>query len=159
MSPEPGTLASRIALAAHPCGAAEGEARLTDWLADLAATPGGNTLTELFADHPAVKALIAVFANCAPYLWTLAREDPARLAGLLQSAPDARFEDILAGAAREAAALRTDAELMTLLRRMKAEAALLIALADTGGAWPVTQVIAALTKLADAAVTIAVRHL
>ena len=41
---------------------------------------------------------------------------------------------------------------MRLLRRMKAEGALLIALADIGGVWPVMRVTAALTALADAAV-------
>ena len=48
---------------------------------------------------------------------------------------------------------------MRLLRRMKAEAALLIALADIGGVWPVMRVTAALTALADAAVGAAMRHL
>ena len=48
---------------------------------------------------------------------------------------------------------------MQLLRRMKAEASLLIALADIGGVWPVMRVTAALTELADAAVGAAVRHL
>ena len=48
---------------------------------------------------------------------------------------------------------------MRLLRRMKAEASLLIALADIGGVWPVMRVTAALTELADAAVGAAVRYL
>ena len=41
---------------------------------------------------------------------------------------------------------------MHLLRRMKAEAALLIALCDIGGVWPVMRVTAALTDLAVASV-------
>ena len=41
---------------------------------------------------------------------------------------------------------------MALLRRLKAEAALLIALADAGCVWPVMRVTAALTRLADTAV-------
>src|SRR5262249_38962561 len=45
------------------------------------------------------------------------------------------------------------------LRRMKAEAALLIALADIGGLWPVTQVVERQTTLADAAVGAAVDYL
>ena len=40
-----------------------------------------------------------------------------------------------------------DAEAMRLLRRMKAEAALLIALADIGGVWPVMRATRALTDL------------
>ncbi len=46
---------------------------------------------------------------------------------------------------------------MQLLRRMKAEAALLIALADIGGVWPVMRAAHALTDLADTAVDAAVR--
>ena len=48
---------------------------------------------------------------------------------------------------------------MQLLRRMKAEAALLIALCDIGGVWPVMRVTAALTDLAVAAVQMALRFL
>ena len=46
---------------------------------------------------------------------------------------------------------------MRVLRRMKAEAALLIALTDIGGVWPVMRAARALTELADAAVDAAVR--
>ena len=45
------------------------------------------------------------------------------------------------------------------LRRAKAEAALLIALADIGGIWPVERVTRALTEFADAALGAAVRYL
>ena len=48
---------------------------------------------------------------------------------------------------------------MRILRRMKAEAALLIALADIGGVWPVARVTAALTAVAETALGAAVRHL
>ncbi len=56
-----------------------------------------------------------------------------------------------------AAASETD--VMQLLRRMKAEAALLIALCDIGGVWPVMRVTAALTDLAVGAVQSALRYL
>ena len=48
---------------------------------------------------------------------------------------------------------------MYLLRRLKAEAALLIALCDIGGVWPVMRVTAALTDLAVTAVQSALRFL
>ena len=48
---------------------------------------------------------------------------------------------------------------MRLLRRMKAEAALLIALADIGGVWPVMRAARALTEVADTAIVAAVRFL
>ena len=47
---------------------------------------------------------------------------------------------------------------MRLLRRMKSEAALMIALCDIGGVWPVMQVTAALTDLATASVQMALRY-
>src|SRR5258708_350239 len=47
---------------------------------------------------------------------------------------------------------------MRLLRHMKSEAALLIALCDIGGVWPVMAVTAALTDLAVAAVQAALRY-
>ncbi len=52
-----------------------------------------------------------------------------------------------------------EAEAMAALRRMKSEAALLIALTDLGGVWPVMQVTKAVTKLAETAVGAAVRFL
>ena len=48
---------------------------------------------------------------------------------------------------------------MVTLRRMKAEAALLIALCDIGGVWPVMHVTKALTDVAVAAVQCAIRFL
>jgi glutamate-ammonia-ligase adenylyltransferase len=150
-------LAKRIAL--PPAAAGADDARVAAWLADMADRPTAAALAQLFADHPAVNGLIAGFSAGAPYLWDLVRVDPARLLTLLRSDPDLRFEHILAGAARSAAATADEAGTMALLRRLKAEAALLIALADAGGVWPVMRVTAALTRLADTAVSLAVRHL
>ena len=48
---------------------------------------------------------------------------------------------------------------MRLLRGMKSEAALLIALCDIGGVWPVMRVTAALTDLAVTSVQSALRFL
>ena len=56
-------------------------------------------------------------------------------------------------------AASSEADVMQLLRRMKSEAALLIALCDIGGVWPVMQVTAALTDLAVASVQSALRYL
>jgi glutamate-ammonia-ligase adenylyltransferase len=60
---------------------------------------------------------------------------------------------------QEVLAASGEAEMMRLLRRMKSEAALLIALCDIGGVWPVMQVTAALTELAIASVQSALRYL
>ena len=60
---------------------------------------------------------------------------------------------------KAAAAAKGAAPLMRVLRRAKAEAALLIAGADIGGVWPVARVTAALTEVADNALAACVRHL
>ncbi|WP_163327120.1 hypothetical protein, partial [Enterobacter ludwigii] len=51
------------------------------------------------------------------------------------------------------------ATVMRLLRRMKAEAALLIALCDIGDVWPVMRITGALTDVAVTAVQCSVRYL
>ncbi|MCC8943204.1 bifunctional [glutamine synthetase] adenylyltransferase/[glutamine synthetase]-adenylyl-L-tyrosine phosphorylase, partial [Bradyrhizobium sp. Arg68] len=60
---------------------------------------------------------------------------------------------------REVVAAGSEADVMQLLRRMKAEAALMIALCDIGGVWPVMQVTAALTDIAVTSVQSALRYL
>ena len=65
------------------------------------------------------------------------RPRAAAAAALLQADPDQHLAALLAGARPQRRARKDEAEAMRLLRRMKAEAALLIALADIGGVWPV----------------------
>jgi glutamate-ammonia-ligase adenylyltransferase len=153
------TLARRIAAAPRLLAENEARARVTGWLAEISHDPAGKTLKRLLADHPMLNSVLAGIAEGSPYLWELARADPVRLAILFKSDPERRFATILADATRAIAATDDDAAVMRLLRRMKSEAALLIALADIGAVWPVMRVTAALTELADAAVGAAVRHL
>jgi [glutamine synthetase] adenylyltransferase / [glutamine synthetase]-adenylyl-L-tyrosine phosphorylase len=154
-----GTLARRIAAAPRLFAPEAARARVAAWLAEIAGTPAGPRLKRLLSDHSQLDALIAGIAEASPYLWDLARADPARLAALLESNPEARFEAILGDTMRVLAATADDADVMRLLRRMKSEAALLIALADIGAVWPVMRVTSALTDLADTALRAAVRHL
>jgi glutamate-ammonia-ligase adenylyltransferase len=97
-------------------------------------------------------ALAPIF-GASPYLAGLARRDPARLAALLESDPDARLADVLARTAAVAAG-EIDAA-SAALRRLKAELHLLTALADLGGVWDLDQVTGALTRFADTAVSAA----
>jgi [glutamine synthetase] adenylyltransferase / [glutamine synthetase]-adenylyl-L-tyrosine phosphorylase len=153
------SLVRRIARAPHLQAADEARARVNEWLAEIAGLPAGQTLTRLAAAHPRFEALMTGLADGSPYLWGLVRGSPERFVALLEAEPEHRFRDILADARRAIAATRDEAEVMRLLRRMKAEAALLIALADIGGVWPVTQVVDLQTMLADAAVGAAVDYL
>jgi len=116
------------------------------------ARPAERLLDVLASQHalsPSEREALAPVFGASPYLAGLVRRDPARLAGLLDADPDVRLADILdrtralAGVAPEAAAPG--------LRRLKAEAHLLTALADLGGVWDLDQVTGALARFADAA--------
>jgi glutamate-ammonia-ligase adenylyltransferase len=97
-------------------------------------------------------ALAPVF-GASPYLASLARRNPERLASLLADDPDVRLADILARTAAVAELLPAEAE--PPLRLLKQELHLLTALADLGGVWDLDQVTGALTKFADASVAAA----
>src|SRR3954451_5291838 len=154
-----GPLAQRIKASPYLAAASEARARVNDWLAEIADRTAGKTLTELLAAHPMLDGLVMGLAEGSRYLWELARVDPARLVWLLEAEPERRFEEILIDTKRDIATARDEAEVMRLLRHMKATGALLIALADIGGIWPVMQVIERQTRLADAAVGRAVDYL
>jgi [glutamine synthetase] adenylyltransferase / [glutamine synthetase]-adenylyl-L-tyrosine phosphorylase len=152
-------LAARIASAPRLSTPEAAQKRLDGWLGELDGQPAGAALRRLLAAHPQVRALVLGLADGSPHLWDLAYADPERLVRVLESDPDARLDALLADTVSAISATLDEACVMQLLRRMKAEASLLIALADVGGVWPVMRVTAALTELADAAVGAAVRHL
>ena len=80
------------------------------------------------------------------------RADAARLIRLLDCDPNWRLAGLIERTALAVATASDEAKAMLLLRRMKSEAALLIALCDIGGVWPVMRVTAGLTDLAVASV-------
>src|SRR6476659_1489843 len=124
------SLVRRIVRAPHLQAADEARARVNEWLAEIAGLPAGKTLTRLATAHPRLEALMTGLADGSPYLWGLVRGSPERFVTFLEAEPERRFRDILADARRAIATTRDEAEVMRLLRRMKAEAALLMALAD-----------------------------
>ncbi|HUD88993.1 MAG TPA: bifunctional [glutamine synthetase] adenylyltransferase/[glutamine synthetase]-adenylyl-L-tyrosine phosphorylase [Xanthobacteraceae bacterium] len=144
---------------ALPVSSVASTARVSEWLASLKSAAAGKALKSLTAAHPALARLLAGIAEASPYLWDLVGADPARALRLLKSDPDRALEALLAKARRSVASARAPAQVMRVLRRMKAEAALLIALADIGGVWPVPRVTGALTAVAEMALGAAVHHL
>jgi glutamate-ammonia-ligase adenylyltransferase len=153
-----GALIRRLS-GALPQPTAQAAARVTGYLAGLKATAAGRTLKSFIRAHPPLANLLGGIAEAAPYLWDLVEGDPARLVRLLGGNPDPVLAALLAGTKNAAAGAPAKADVQRILRSMKAEAALLIALADIGGVWPVARVIAALTDVADTALATAVHFL
>jgi len=87
------------------------------------------------------------------------RADPVRFVALLEDDPDERLNTLRLQTAQAMAACDDEPTAMRLLRLHKAEAALLIAIADIGGVWEVMRVTRALTEVADTAISTAVRFL
>ena len=104
-------------------------------------------------------SLLLGIAEASPYLFDLLRADAARAIRLFGCTPELHLARLIEHTCRDVEAASSEADAMQLLRRMKSEAALLIALCDIGGVWPVMQVTAGLTELAVAAVRSALRYL
>jgi glutamate-ammonia-ligase adenylyltransferase len=149
--------AARMREAPRPYVAGEGARLIGGWLGEIAPDEG-RAIGELYRRLPVLKAVLDGIAEFSPYLFDLARRDPARLLRVLERDPDAHLAALLAVAAEEVAAADSEAAAMAALRRMKAEAALLIALCDIGGVWPVMRVTAAVTDLAIQAVRLALHY-
>ena len=150
------TLAERIVAAPFVNDAKAARARVADWLDDLPAAEA-KPLKARLAAHPNLNTLLESLSESSPFLWELSSHEPKRLLRLLDADPDKYLSALLADTRIAVDATEDEAEAMRLLRRMKAEAALLIALADIGGTWPVMRTTQALTDLADTAVNAAVR--
>jgi [glutamine synthetase] adenylyltransferase / [glutamine synthetase]-adenylyl-L-tyrosine phosphorylase len=153
------TALGRRLAGALPRPSPQGRARVAEWLSSIRRTVAGKAIASLVEDHARLASLIGGIAETSPYLWDLVRADPARFLRLISGDPDLALTALLVTARDTAAAAKGTAELMRVLRRAKAEAALLIALADIGGVWPVARVTAALTDVAEMALGAAVRHL
>jgi len=104
-------------------------------------------------------ALVEGVADGSPFLWDIARADPASLAALLEQSPEASLDRIVETADAAVRAAKDEDAVMRALRLMRREAALLIALCDIGAVWSVGEVTNALTRIADTAINSAVDYL
>jgi [glutamine synthetase] adenylyltransferase / [glutamine synthetase]-adenylyl-L-tyrosine phosphorylase len=134
-------------------------ARVSGWLVSVAASADGKALGNLVHETPALSQVIGGIAESAPYLWDLICADAPRFLRLLSNDPDRELASLLTATRRSATSARTPAALMRTLRRAKAKAALLIAIADIGNVWVVEEVTRALTEFADMALGCAAGHL
>jgi glutamate-ammonia-ligase adenylyltransferase len=147
-----------LPLAADVAAADIGFARWHEAAAEIAEPQLAAFMRDLAADETGKRLLAALFGN-SPFLTHCCLREPALLMRLWHEGHEATFAELIAGLNRPVAGDRDRDALMADLRRAKRRAALLIAIADIAGLWPVAQVTAALTSLAEAALSIAARHL
>ncbi len=150
-------LVARFAGGPHVFAPDEARQRLESWFADLAPEQSG-ALRHLADGSSHFRAVLEGIAEASPYLFDLMRADAARLLRLLDCDPEQHLAGLIERTSHAAGAA-DEPGIMQELRRTKSEAALLIALCDIGGLWPVMQVTAGLTDLAVASVQSALRYL
>jgi glutamate-ammonia-ligase adenylyltransferase len=150
-------LAARFVDGPHVSAPEKAEQRLEDWRNDLAAAQAA-AIDHLIVRFPRAETILLGITEASPYLFDSVRADAARALRLLECDPEPYLAKLIEATCREVSVASSEADAMQLLRRMKSEAALLIALCDIGGVWPVMRVTAALTELADASVQAALRH-
>jgi [glutamine synthetase] adenylyltransferase / [glutamine synthetase]-adenylyl-L-tyrosine phosphorylase len=152
------SLAARFVSGPHLVAPEKAEQRLSDWLSDLAPNHAAE-FGDLFGRLPLARRIFASIAEASPYLFDLARADAARALKVLRGEPDRHLAQLIEEIRRSVWTTSSEAQVMHMLRRAKAEAALLIALCDIGGVWPVMQVTQALTDLAVTSVQSALHFL
>jgi glutamate-ammonia-ligase adenylyltransferase len=150
-------LARRIVHAPLSSPSQDPGGRLSHWLAELPQQYAD--LCRLLDDFPVAAALINGISEGSPFLWDLVRSSPQRLSSFLTTDPEQAFERILSEHRAAIAADAPEPVVMRALRLMRADAALLIALADLGGAWPIQQILEWQTKLADAEINLALEYI
>ena len=109
----------------------------------------------LFADlAPSLRELVVGTAGCSPYLRSSLLGEPDWLRAALADAPEVALAALLAQLHDE-----PPDRLGLALRRAKRRLALLVALADLAGVWPLETVTGALTLFADLAVDLGLKAL
>ena len=146
------SLLSRARRLIEPIDLAQAEAAL----ARVLERDASGALAAVLAAQANARALLIGVLGSSPYLTDIAARDPARLARLLEADPDASLARLVAATQGAAKGVADEAELMRALRRAKQEGALIVALADLSKAWETLEATAALTRLADAALSAAI---
>jgi glutamate-ammonia-ligase adenylyltransferase len=148
-------LAARFVAGPYVSAPDKAEQRLADWLCEL--EPAHSAALDALLGHANARAILLGIAEFSPYLFDLVRTDAARLIRILSCDPESHLASLIEDASAAVWSAAGEADVALILRRMKAETALLVALCDIGGVWPVMRVTAALTDLATASVQMTLR--
>ncbi|WP_294538690.1 bifunctional [glutamine synthetase] adenylyltransferase/[glutamine synthetase]-adenylyl-L-tyrosine phosphorylase [uncultured Rhodoblastus sp.] len=141
----------RLPKAANIAGA---RAKLADFLQE---TRDEAEALQALPDWPKTEALLLGLVDQSPFLWGLIRRDPARLLNILQKPPEQALDEALHRLTACGDENCSQAQAMALLRRVKQETALIVALADLTGAYDVPAATRALSRAADRFVAAALR--
>jgi glutamate-ammonia-ligase adenylyltransferase len=107
--------------------------------------------------RPGFAAMLAAIGGNSPFLSDLAIREAACLRRMVSAGPDAVVATALSRIAR-CPVTAPRVRLAAILREAKRQVALVTALADIGGIWPLQRVTAALSDLAGAALTVSTNH-
>ena len=136
-------------------------AGLQHWRDEIAKLedPSEVAFARSLADDPlAGRLLTSIFAN-SPFLTRCILRDVPFFVQLLREGPEEKLGGLITELEALAADDRDRQSLMQALRRARRRAALLIALADLTGSWPLAEVTGALTRFAAAALSTALAQL
>ncbi|MGE5478412.1 MAG: hypothetical protein ACM3Q1_17295, partial [Bacteroidales bacterium] len=117
-----------------------------------------DTMRALVGDSKAKALLSRVFGN-SPFLTHCCVNEPAFLCRLLDIGPEQAYAELTAELAAQAGGETDMARLMAALRIAKRRTALLVALADIAGIWPLERVTETLADFAEAATRHSLRFL
>ena len=149
------SLAARICDAPMCSKLGASESRFADLNGIAASHP---QLKEFLADEKIASLVKGIF-DSSPFLTTLILQNPERLIEILSKPPEDLFRQLTESALTSLAQATDMSGAKLALRSYKASVALLTALADLGGVWPVMVVTRVLSQCADAAVEAAVNFL
>ena len=150
------SLASRIVEAPVSAPDGRGAERLSSLVTEAEAN--APALAAVLRD-PKVADLLRGTFDGSLFLTMLATFDLERLGRVLTQVPEDHFAAMTRDLAQTMSAVPDMAAAKKVLRKYKTEVAVLTALADLGGVWPVMTVTRVLSECADAAVAAAVRFL
>jgi [glutamine synthetase] adenylyltransferase / [glutamine synthetase]-adenylyl-L-tyrosine phosphorylase len=107
---------------------------------------------------PGVLPMLMCLGGNSPYLAALALREPASIHRLVAKGPTVEFTHCLSNLGHVSPSSGR-AEIAAALRQAKRRLALIAAIADVGGIWPLETVTGALSELAEVTLKLAIRHL
>ncbi|MEE8444675.1 MAG: bifunctional [glutamine synthetase] adenylyltransferase/[glutamine synthetase]-adenylyl-L-tyrosine phosphorylase [Alphaproteobacteria bacterium] len=110
-------------------------------------------------EDPNSRALLEAVLGNSPFLGRCLLLDAHLAVDFFDRGPDPVFAELIESARKKAAGADTGPAIMTALRRFKRRSALLIALADLAGKWPLERITDALSDTAELALEAALGHL